>query len=462
MRVLLLSPPFVPDYMRNARCDYVGISGTQWPPIWLAYCGALLEKQGHVVELIDAPAERLGHDEVLKRARGFSPDVTVVYASTKSEDNDIQFSVRLKGETGCRLVFAGPFVSLDPAGVLRKSEAVDYAVKGEFEHPVLEVVEGCSPDKVGNLTWRDDGRIIQNKVRPLLDTKELDDLPFVTGFYQRHVDMKNYRQPMELHPLVDLFTGRGCCWGRCTYCLWVHSFIPGSVYNTRSIGNVMDEFAFVLKNMKDVKEIFIQDDTLPRKRAEELSKAILENGFDMSWSCYVRGDLDYKTLSLMKKAGCRTLHVGYESASKTVLKNSKKGLSPERMSKFTEDAKKAGLKIHGDFLIGLPGETKKTVRETIEWAKRLDPDTAQFSLINIYPNTPLYEYLEQNGFVKDGEPSYPHLTNEELRMLARKGVREFYLSWRYAQRAFKHPIEYLFPRLRTARTTLPYMFWKRW
>jgi radical SAM superfamily enzyme YgiQ (UPF0313 family) len=448
--------------MRNARCDYVGISDTQWPPIWLAYCGALLEERGHKVKLVDAPAEKMGHKEALEESKRFSPELTVVYSSTKSEDNDIEFAVRLKDETGCRLVFVGPFVSLKPNLILEKSSKVEYAVKGEFEHPVLELAEGRSERKVKNVVWRDGGRIIRNEARPLLNTKQLDELPFVTKFYRKHVNMRNYRPPSELYPLVDLFTGRGCYWGKCTYCLWVHSFIPGSVYNTRSIGNVMDEFAYVKENMKGIKEIFIQDDTLPKERVVELSKAILDHSLSVTWSCYVRGDLDYKTLTLMKKAGCRTLHVGYESASNEVLKQSMKGLTREQMTKFTEDAKKAGLKIHGDFLIGLPGETKKTVRDTIEWAKKLDPDTAQFSLINIYPGTPLYEHLKKNNFIKDNEPSYPNLTNEELRELAKKGVREFYVSFRYARRALKQPREYFIPRLRTAKKTLPYMLWRQW
>ena len=462
MKVLLLSPPFVPDYMRNARCDYVGISDTQWPPIWLAYCGALLEERGHAVKLIDAPAEKLNQDTALSEAVKFSPDLGVIYSSTKSEENDVEFAVKLKEKTECKLVFAGPFVSLKPMSPLEKSTQVDYSVKGEFEHPVLELADGKDAGKIKNLVWRDTGKIIQNEIRPLLDGEQLDVLPFVTKFYRKHVDLRNYRPPSELYPLVDLFTGRGCCWGRCTYCLWVHSFIPGSTYNTRSVGNVMDEFRYVLEEMKSVKEVFIQDDTLPAKRAAELSKAIIEEGLNMTWSCYVRGNLDYKTLSLMKKAGCRTLHVGYESASNEVLKNSVKGLTKEQMTKFTEDAKKAGLKIHGDFLIGLPGETKETVRETINWAKKLDPDTAQFSLINIYPNTPLYKQLEGNNHIRDAEPSYPHLTNEELRELAKKGVREFYLSWRYLKRILKNPDEYLFSRIDAIHKTIPHMLWKRW
>lgn len=462
MKILLLSPPYLQYYMRNARCDYVSISDTQWPPIWLSYCGALLEEHGHQVRLIDAPASKLSHKEALDRSIKFSPDLTVVYSSTKSEDNDIEFSKRIKEETGCKSVFVGPFVSINPEGLMKKSGIVDYAIKGEFEYPVLELADGCEDEGIKNLLWRRNGELIQTESRPLLNSKQLDELPFVTKFYKKHVDLRNYRPPSELYPFVDLFTGRGCSWGLCTFCLWIHSFISGQVYNTRSIENVMEEIHFVKENMKGVKEIFIQDDTLPEERAIKLSKAIIDSGLDLAWSCYVRGDTSNDTLKLMKKSGCRTLHVGYESSNVSILKNVRKGLTPETMERFTRNAKKEGLNIHGDFLMGLPGETHDTIKKTIAWAKKLDPDTAQFSIINPYPGTPFYDYLLRNDYLKDGEPNYPNLSAEEIRKEAMIAVREFYLNWSYAKRVIRKPKEYLLSRLRTVSKVIPHMFWKRW
>lgn len=462
MKTLLLSPPYVAEYMRNARCDYVSISHTQWYPIWLSYCGALLEKHDHNVELIDAPAENLTHEATMKKVNAFHPDLVVVYSSTKSQDNDIQFAETIKQENDCKVVFVGPFVSINPKEILEKSENIDFAVKGEFDYPVLELANEVKEERIRNLIYRENGKIIQNELRPLLTRKELDELPFVTDFYRRHLDLNNYQVPQQLHPFVDLFTGRGCVWGRCTFCLWVHSFIPGSVYNTRSINNVIEEMCSVTEKMKNVKEIFIQDDTLPKEHARELSKAIIDAGLDIPWSCYALANLDYDTLRQMKESGCRIVHVGYESASLTVLRNIKKGLTPKIMSKFTEDAKKAGLKIHGDFLLGLPGETVDSIKQTIKWSKQLNPDFAQFSLINLYEGTPLYDYLSENGYLKDGEPNYPHLSNEEIRKWAKKAVREFYISWRYAKRAIGNPKENLFPRVKSARAVIPRMFWKRW
>jgi len=462
MKIMLLSPPFVPEYMRNARCDYVSISGTQWYPIWLSYCGALLEKNNHKVEIIDAPAENLTHEKTFKKIVNFSPDLLVVYSSTKSENNDIKFSEKVKEKTGCKVVFVGPFVSLNSHRILENSDKIDFVVKGEFEYPILEIADEKNEININNLFYRKNGKIKQNKQRPLLNRKQLDELPFVAEFYKKHLNLRNYRVPQQLNPFIDFFSGRGCVWGHCTFCLWVHSFIPGSVYNTRSVENVIEEMLFVKEKMKNVKEFFIQDDTLPKERAREISKIVIDKNIDMPWSCYVRGNLDFTTLKLMKKSGCRILHVGYESASPTILRNIKKGVTVEEMTKFTENAKRLGLKIHGDFLLGLPGETSETVKQTIKWAKKLNPDMAQFSLINLYEGIPLYEYLSKNNFIKDGEPSYPHISNKEMRELAKKAVRDFYISWKYTKKMIINPRENLFPRLKAAKTVIPRMFWKKW
>lgn len=461
MEVLLISPPYLPNYMRNARCDYVGLSRAQWYPIWLSYCGALLESKGHEVKLIDAPAERLNHSQTLEKAVNFRPKWTIVYSSIKSQTNDIEFVKRIKDKTGSKLVFVGPFVSIDPAGVLKENVAVDYAIKGEFEYPVLELIEGKTLAKIKNLCHKKSKKIVQNRLRPPLDQKKLDKLPFVTHFYHRHLNLKNYMIPQEPYPFVDLFTGRGCSWGSCTFCLWTHSFITGPTYNTRSIENVIREIKWVLKNLK-VKEIFIQDDTLPSWRAKEISQAILDRKLKIVWACYVRADIDYDSLKLMRQSGCRSIHVGYESTDQKILDHIAKGIKISQMNEFTQNAKNLGFEIHGDFLIGLPGENQQTVRKTIDWAKKSGLTSTQFSILNLYPKTPLFEYLKRRNFLKDGEPNYPDFSNEDARRWAKTAYREFYLSWSYFKWTLKNPYERIIIRLPTIQNQLASIFWKRW
>jgi radical SAM superfamily enzyme YgiQ (UPF0313 family) len=462
MKVLLLSPPYLPEYMRNGRCDFVSLSHTQWYPIWLGYCGALLEKHNHIVKIIDAPAYGLTHKETLREILDFSPEWLVVYSSTASEDNDIKFIEEVSSTCNCKAVFVGPYVSIHPEDILKKSKKINFAVKGEFEYPVLELIEGLECTAIKNLVFKEDNYIHSNEKRPLLSTKELDEIPFVTDFFWRHLNLRYYKAPSEPYPFLDLMTGRGCQWGLCTFCLWVHSFIPGSVYNKRSISNVIDELSFVTRKIPEVKSVMLQDDTLSPERAVELSEAILKAPLKLTWSCYVRAEINLKALKLMKKAGCINLHVGYESASPIVLRNIKKGLSFEKMIEFTQNAKKAGLRIHADFVIGFNGETVESIKETIKWAKKLNPDTAQFQLVRAYPTTPLYECLKSNNYLKDGEPNYPELTNEQIRKWAKRAYREFYLSLRYAKRVILNPKQYFFNQLRTISRAIPAMFWKRW
>jgi radical SAM superfamily enzyme YgiQ (UPF0313 family) len=448
--------------MRNARCDYVGISNTQWYPIWLSYCGALLEEHGHDVKLVDAPAAGLDHEQALTECVAFAPDWLVVYSSTKSQASDIAFASRVKAAVECKVVFVGPFVSIDPEAIVQGTSVVDCVIRGEFDFPMLELVDGQSYDKVRNLVYRKNGTIVANDVRPLLSQQELDSFPWVTDFYRRHLDLRRYQVPQELYPFVDLFTGRGCAWGLCTFCLWVHSFIPGRVYNTRSIENVIGEVDFVEREIPQAKEIFIQDDMFPPERAREFSEALLAEGLDVTWGCYLKGNVDYKTLQLMKKAGCRTVHVGYESASPAILKNIRKGITVEQMTRFTQDAARAGLLVHGDFVFGLPGETEESIVETIAWAKSLELTTAQFSLMNPYPTTPYYTFLAEHDYLRDGEPSYPHLSNEDIRHWAKRAYAEFYFRWRYMKDALLHPYERIISQRQAIWEMIKHIFWKRW
>ncbi|MBI5234522.1 MAG: radical SAM protein [Deltaproteobacteria bacterium] len=207
----------------------------------------------------------------------------------------------------------------------------------------------------------------------------------------------------------------------------------------------------------------IQDDTFTEERAMEFSDAMLKAGIKIPWSCYARGNMSYEGLKLMKKAGLRNLHVGYESADPGVLKNIKKGVTAERMMEFTKSAHRAGVRIHADFAFGFNGETVESMLETINWAKELDPDTAQFQLMIPFPGTPYYELMKKNGWLnKDGEPDLPNLPNEEMRRIAKKAYREFYFSWRYMRRVIRHPYEHFFGRLDTIGRAIPALFWKRW
>ncbi len=463
MRVLLLSPPYLPEYMRNARCDFVSLSATQWYPILLGYCGAYLEGQGHTVRLIDAPASGLDHAATRKLTEEFQPELLVVYTGRQSEDNDIAFAEPLIEKAACRAVIVGPYASINPEETLSKCKVIDKLVAGEFEHAVGELAAGAAAATVGNLVFKQNGQLARNSARPYLTTAQLDAIPFVSRFFRDHLDLYRYKTPSEFYPYLDILTGRGCKWGQCTYCLWVHTFVSGMTYNLRSIGNVIEEFRFITQEMPQVRSVMIQDDTFTEQRAQEFAEAKIAGGLRLPWSCYARGNMSYDVLKLMKQAGCRNLHVGYESADTVVLKRIKKGISVERMTRFTADAKRAGLRIHGDFAFGFPGETIEGAQRTIEWACQMNPHTAQFQLMIPFPGTPFYEEMKQNGWLTAaGEPDMPQFSNAQIRSMAKRAYRAFYLSPRHAWKCIRHPYEHFFCRLKTMSRAIPAMFWKKW
>lgn len=463
MRILLLSSPYLPEYMRNARCDFVSLSATQWYPLLLGYCGAYLAGKGHEVKLIDAPAHHLDHAATRQIVRTYAPELLVLYTGFKSEENDLRFSGQLVEELGCEAVIVGPFASIDPDGTLSRTSVLDKLIVGEFEHPVAELAEGRKLSEIRNLIYKAGNQIIHNEVRPYLTTAELDAIPFISRFLSEQIDIYRYKTPSEAYPFMDILTGRGCQWGQCTYCLWVHTYVQGMTYNVRSIANVIEELRFISRDLPQIRSVMIQDDTFTEERAWEFCEAKLAAQLAIPWSCYARGNMSFEVLQLMKRAGCRNLHVGYESADPQVLRRIKKGLSVERMTVFTQDAKRAGLRIHGDFALGFPGETQEGAQQTMDWACAINPDTAQFQLMIPFPGTPFYREMQAHGWLNArGEPDMPQFTNEQIRATAKKAYRKFYLSPQYAWKCLCHPYDHFFGRLKTMTRAIPAMFWKRW
>ncbi|MBI5533684.1 MAG: radical SAM protein [Deltaproteobacteria bacterium] len=462
-RVALISPPFLPEYMRNARCDFVSLSGTQWYPILLGYCGAYLEGRGHDVLFIDAPAAGLDHAAALAKIARFRPELVAVYTGLMSESNDVRFCDDLIETQGTNVVAVGPYASIDPPALLGKAKRLDKLVVGEFERAVGQLIEGVALGAVDGLTWRQAGSLRENSRGSYLTGPELDAIPFVSRFFKKHVHLAHYRTSSEPHPFMDIMTGRGCAWGLCTYCLWVHTYVKGRTYNVRSIGNVIEELRYIQSELPEVRSVMLQDDTLTEERAMALAEAKIRGRLTIPWSCYARAELSYETLLAMKRAGCLNLHVGYESASPRVLKRIRKGISVERMERFTRDAKRAGLHIHGDFALGFPGETMAEAQQTVRMAKRLNPESAQFQLMIPFPGTPFHDDMDANGWLNaEGQPDMPQFSNNQIREVAKHAYRAFYLRPTHLWRCIRHPHRYVFSKYRTIRRAIPAMFWKRW
>jgi radical SAM superfamily enzyme YgiQ (UPF0313 family) len=195
---------------------------------------------------------------------------------------------------------------------------------------------------------------------------------------------------------MSWYTGRGCK-SRCTFCLWPQT-ISGHNYRTHSIPYVLDEVRYMKENFPQVREIFFDDGTLTDNtdRVEALAKELGKMG--VTWSCNAKANVPRKTLEIMKENGLRILLVGYESGNQQILHNIKKGLRVDVARRFSKDCHELGILVHGTFILGLPGETKETINETLNFAKEVNPRTLQVSLAAPYPGTFLYQQAKDNGW----------------------------------------------------------------
>ena len=449
----MLNPPFLPKFSRTSRSPAVTKGGTIYYPIWLSYATGVLEKEGFEVKLIDAPARGYDLNEVLNLVKNFSPHMVVIDTSTPSIHNDIKVAEAIKDTTGSFITLVGTHVSALPFETIKKTKKIDAIVMHEYDYTILELAKtlksGRSLRGVKGIIYRQNKKIIQNPQRPFITN--LDKLPFVSTVYKKHLNVNDYFYAANLHPVVTIISGRGCIF-HCSFCVWPQVF-SGHNYRFRSVKNVVDEIEYIKNEFPKIREIFFEDDTLTvnKKRCQEISKEILKRKLDVTWACNSRADVDFITLKLMKKSGCRLLCVGYESGSQEILDKIHKGTNLNKIKEFANNAKKAGIMVHGCFILGLPYDTKETIRETIEFAKELDPDSAQFYPVMVYPGTEAYEWAKKNGFLVTEDYSKwltpegwhntmisrPGLTNKELVELCDKARIEFYLRSKYFWKRFK-------------------------
>jgi len=452
MKVYMLNPPFIPHFGRSARWQDTGRGGTLYYPIWLAYATGVVEEE-YKARLVDAPAWNWDLEDVVKDVKRFDPDVIVVDSSFPSLNNDIRVVEILKNETDAVVVLVGPPTSQFPDKILQSN--IDVVARWEYDFTIKELVEAVEKGKsfrdIRGLSYKENGRIIHNPDRGFTSSEDLDKIPFVSKVYKRHLNIRDYFLGQCLYPEVQIFTGRGCP-NQCTFCAWPQTLM-GRKYRVRSIPNVLDELEWIQDNL-DVKEVFFEDDTftISKKRVLEFCKEYRERGLDIVWSCNARVDtLDLETMKEMKKANCRLLIVGYESGSDEILRNIKKGFTVEQIKQFAKNARKAGLLVHGDFIIGLPGETKETIEMTKKLIREIKPDILQVSVASPFPGTEFYEWCKKNGYLITDDPneyldeyghqksvvSYPWLTADEIVKEVDRILKEYYLSLSYVPVALR-------------------------
>jgi hopanoid biosynthesis associated radical SAM protein HpnJ len=433
MRTLFLQAPSFDGFDGGAGARYQARREIQsfWYPTWLAQPAALLPDS----KLIDAPPHRLAFQDIAPEAT--NRDLVVLHTSTPSFASDVKTAEALKAlKPSLKIGMIGAKAAVEPDATLNASRAIDFVARNEFDFTIKEVAEGRDLGRIAGLSWRSgDDAIVHNEDRAVLEN--MDELPFVTPVYKRDLVVENYFIGYLKHPYISFYSGRGCK-SRCTFCLWPQT-IGGHRYRTRSVAHVIEELAWAQKAFPQVKEFFFDDDTLTDNlpRVEALAREIGKLG--IVWSCNAKANVPRATLKVLKDNGLRLLLVGYESGNQQILHNIKKGMLVDVAKRFAKDCRELGIVTHGTFILGLPGETKETIEETIRFAIEINPHTLQVSLAAPYPGTFLYKQaLENNWFAHENADmlsergvqlaslSYPHLSHTEIFQSVDAFYRRFY------------------------------------
>lgn len=433
MKTLFLQPPSFEGFDGGAGSRYQARREIKsfWYPTWLAQPAALIPGS----KLIDAPPAKLALQSILDQIGEY--ELCIIHTSSPSFPNDARVALALKEVNPSLIIgFVGAKVAVQPTESLSDAPAVDFVARAEFDYTIKEIAEGRPLVEVIGISYRNQaGEVVHNADRPVITN--MDALPFVTDVYKRDLRIEDYFIGYLRHPYVSIYTGRGCK-SRCTFCLWPQT-VGGHQYRVRSPQNVASEVQRILDVFPQTREVFFDDDTftddLPR--AEAIAKLLGPMG--VTWSCNAKANVPRTTLEVLKRNGLRLLLVGYESGNQQILHNIKKGMLVEVARRFTHDCHELGIKIHGTFILGLPGETRETIEETIQFATELNPHTMQVSLAAPYPGTALYRQAVENGWLDASKAElidghgiqvaplhYPHLSHTEMFDSLESFYRRFY------------------------------------
>jgi hopanoid biosynthesis associated radical SAM protein HpnJ len=443
MRTLFLNPPSFEGFDGGASSRWPATREIEsyWYPVWLCYPAGMLPDS----KVVDAPPHGIGIQQTVGMASDF--ELLVLFTSTPGFHVDLRIAEMMKDSNPkLKVAFVGPPATVDPEGTLRASKAIDFVVRREFDRQIVDYANGKPLAELPGVSYRVNGSFTHTPDGPAIEN--LDELPWVTRVYKRDLDITRYNVPFLLNPFISFYTSRGCP-AMCTFCLWPQTH-SGHRWRLRSSDDVAAEVRFALESFPNLREIFFDDDTFNYQKARTIELAKKLKPLNFTWSCTSRVTTDYETLKAMREAGCRLLIVGYESGDPQILKNIKKGATVEMALRFTENCRKLGILVHGDFIVGLPGETRESLRRTIDFAKRLDCETVQVSIAHPYPGTEFYNYAARNNLLTIDSMTdetghqlpnviYPGLDRGELVDWVERFYGEYYFRprviWRVVRKA---------------------------
>ncbi|MDQ2843752.1 MAG: hopanoid biosynthesis associated radical SAM protein HpnJ [Acidobacteriota bacterium] len=462
MRTLFLNPPSFEGFDGGASSRWPAAREIEsyWYPVWLCYPAGLIPDS----KVVDAPPHKISIDQTVAMASDY--ELLVLFTSTPGFNVDVKIVEMMKERNpDLKVAFVGPPVTIEPEKSLRASMAIDFVVKREFDYAIRDYAMGKPLEEIPGVVFRKDGGFQSNREAPPIE--DLDALPWASKIYKRDLNFRRYNVPFLLNPFISFYTTRGCP-AQCTFCLWPQTH-SGHRWRLRSSDDIANECRYVLENFPGLKEIFFDDDTFNYQKARTIELCAKLKPLNFTWSCTSRVTTDYDTLKAMKDAGCRLLIVGYESGDQQILKNIKKGATIDMARRFTANCKKLGLVIHGDFIVGLPGETRETIRKSIDFAKELDVETIQVSIGHPFPGTEFYDHVKKNGLITIDETMtdeaghqlpnyhYPGLDKAELVDWVERFYGEYYFRPKVAFRLISKAIFHTDERRRLYKEAREYL-----
>ncbi|NIS79228.1 MAG: radical SAM protein [Anaerolineales bacterium] len=442
MRTLLINPPWF-SRKENIWHDISSVL----PPLGLAWLATALERRGHDVHILDAHAERLDFGTLVSRIREMGRFQYVgITATTSLIANALEIARAIRAEfPEIRIILGGVHPTVLPAEVLAEP-AVDIVVRGEGEQTIVELVEDKPLDTVSGISFRENGCVVHTPDRPLI--KDIDSL----GIPAYHLLPMHRYYPAtgasKRLPATSMLSTRGCP-GKCTFCYRLF----GHRLRARS-GHIVAEEVKYLQDRYNIREVAFYDDTFTAFKREVFSfcQGVEDLKIDLTWSCFSRVDsVTEELLQVMKDTGLHQIMYGIESSSNEILQNINKRFNTEQVENVIQMTKRIGIDVRAAFMLGNPGETEHTMKDTLDFAKRLNPEIAVFNITTPYPGTEMFNWADENGYLLTKDWEQYDLTHPvmELPTVSAVKVKEFYDQ---VYRKFYLRPEYISMRLRKIRS----------
>jgi anaerobic magnesium-protoporphyrin IX monomethyl ester cyclase len=441
-----------PSYFRTYGSNEGGIAFPVYPILSLSALAGAVKARGHQVRILDLSYRQYDPRMIADLVRSEKPDVVGVTATTPLANQMRDISYVVKDVSKDILTIAGgAHPSALPMETMRQS-ALDMVVAGEGDFVVADLLDGKSPASIPGVYWRSGDDVRVNPPMPLLE--DLDKLPFPAWEdYPPECNAKMTKIIARHTPVSTIEFSRGCVF-KCDFCGSKNTM--GLGYRKKSPERCAEELA-KLQSL-GYREVVLVDDifTSDNEWAVQVCEAIVRKGVTMAWTCTngIRVDsANPELFRLMKRAGCYRVYFGFESGNDEVLKAFGKGgrATLDKGVEAVEMAREAGLEPNGFFMVGLTGDTEKSMQDTIDYAKRVRLDTMKCGMTTPYPGTPMFRQLRKDGRIKTFDWDQYTVYNKAEQIydhpaLGWETVKRYFKKF-YAEAYFKNP-RYMLRRLR--------------